>query len=141
MSSPYNDILFKVEDAIVAVIDQLNITDLEVHAGGDNDKLEFPYVTVVAEVGETRQPLRGNFGVQAVIDIHTSADDASRAQRIAMVKTIGDALWTDDIAATLTNAVSDFTAMGVNHGNHSQGVSGRGHIYTMKLMIACKASD
>jgi len=142
--SPNNQILFKAEDAMAALISTIleKLEGCSIHLGGQSDGLKIPYIGIIADTGEERQPRgKGNWTVNGKIEIHTSADDQGRELRKRIVGHVADLLSSSTIADDLTRSISDFTCHGFLIGNPSQKVEDRTHIYSIEFVAACCGSD
>jgi hypothetical protein len=137
-----SSILFKSEDAIkTLLINSPNLSGLGIHIGSENNSLTLPYIAILAERSEERQPRgKGNYSVFCKIELYTSIDDLDRNERIALANTLIELLSQDTLVSDL-NPVIDFTLFGFLKGQHSQKVSDRSHIYTIELELICANSD
>lgn len=142
MPSPFNQILFKAEDAVAIRIATASLGGAVIHKGGGNSELALPFISVVATRAEIRQPIpRGNVAVSVQVDIHTSIDDDSRADRVALIGAVADVLTTDSLATDLSSDVADFRCLGAILRSHSQSSEGRHHVHTIELELHCAPSD
>ena len=108
----YSDVLNKTEEAVAAVITNLEVAGLNVYTKQDDATQELP--KAIVKCGDFRElhdmGLYGNFQGNVAVRIVSTADatDALATHR-TRVQTILDALSYDNLATTATAAISDFT--------------------------------
>jgi hypothetical protein len=139
-----SSVLFKTEDAIESILS--NATGLDTiegfHRGASNEELKLPFISILAENGEERQPRGiGNYSVTINIELHTSSDDATRDDRITLTNALIAALSIDDLASQLSAAVDDYYVHGLLINSQSQRVSNRSNIYIISARIDCRNAD
>lgn len=138
-----SSILFKAEDAIHGLI--LNgpgLAGVGLHRGSENEELTLPYIAMLAETSEERQPRgSGNYSVNVKIELFTSSDDKTRDQRIALTDALIELLSEDGLSVTMSQYAQDFRVFGVLMGGHGQKILGRSHCYTIDIQLHCCNSD
>jgi|SRR3990172_3098744 len=143
MAAPFNQILFKAEDAVAIRVATATLPGSPViHKGGGTGDEVLPKIIVVAESATEREPrFKRNYSVTVGVHVVTSMDDSTRADRIALAGAVGDILSTDALAADLSGDVADFKVFGAMMEKQSQAVIERTHVYSFELLLACAGSD
>lgn len=143
MAAPFGQILFKAEDAVATRISTATLPGSPViHKGGGTGDEILPKIIVVAESATEREPrFNRNYSVTVGVHIVTSADDATRSDRIALAGAVADILSTDDLASDLSGDVVDFKVFSAMMEKHSQAVIERTHVYSIELLLACAGDD
>lgn len=143
MAAPFNQILFKAEDAIAIRVATATLPGSPViHKGGGTASEVLPKIVIVAESAQEREPrFKRNYSVTVGIHVVTSLDDSTRADRIALAGAVADAVSTDTLAEDLSTDVSDLRVFAALMEKQSQAVADRSHIYSIELMLVCAPSD
>lgn len=124
----YSDVLNKTEAALAQVISDLGVAGLNVFTKQDDGEQALP--KVIVKCGDFRelhdQGLYGNFQGNVAVRIVSSADgtDTLSTHR-ARVAEILDPLSRDDLAATATAALADFTMIAADEMAQDHGVEER----------------
>lgn len=83
----------------------------------------------------------GEWDATAVVRMECGADDYTADEFHAMAIAVSNAICTDEIAADLTDALDDFTALKVNSQSVGWTIEGRRWAAEITLQIFCCGSD
>lgn len=151
MAAPYYALERKVELAIKALLDAVDLDGVPVYIGSNTQDeteegeqgMRVPYVIVGCSEGtpDMEGQIDGVYVMPARVEVFTHRHDEPGAAHGDRVATIRDALLVDDLSTQLSDAAEDFhcftlrssTIMGENEGTHYKA--------TLLLDLVCAAAD
>jgi hypothetical protein len=148
MAAPYSNIETKCELAAKGHIESIvtRIPGVFIYAGVESLNLEpsevkYPCVIAHAESAEEHIYGTGQYAVELVIEVISSADDTTAAKHRERVAYIRDEFANDWIGASLSAEVSDFKVVGVILGKATQETDERAWQTNMPMTLHCRPSD
>jgi len=140
----YNSIQSKLERAAASVVATAAATaSCAVFTGLDTDAVTLP--CVICEAGTAVPPpglaQTGLQVVDLVLTVRSNKSDSTPTQHETRASGIFDTLADSTAAASLSAAVSDFTALGVELGASQQRVEDDSHLSEMTFRVTCCPSD
>lgn len=140
-------VLSKTRQALVAFITAANVGTANIYDGKRSGDKDVPSVGCGAARATEDPPDTGNFWVETEIILKTMARvDADAVDPKTSSEALSTALWTaletDDLAAQLSTAITDFTCIGVGEDKEfEEEEDGDCWKETLKLKLYCCASD
>jgi hypothetical protein len=138
MAAPWYDLQSKLEASVKSLVDALGL-GATVNTGIDDDALTLPAVIIIAETGEEFPLNTGNYKMRTTIRCRSNADDTTLAAHRTFAATVFDSIKTDTLAADLSAAVPDFTAIGINEAVLTQTRQDRSWVSEMAVQVYCCA--
>jgi hypothetical protein len=145
------DYLSKTEEALASVVTGLSLTgtrggdavDVATLTGLDDDAATIPAVVCIAQSAPSEIVLHtGNREVPFSIEIRTNLNDETLAVHRARVATVADSIYRDDIAATLSAAVSEYYVFDVrSDGGLTEEINGETVTTSIRGIAVCCCSD
>lgn len=140
----YNDLNSKLEEAMKSVVDDLALASVTVNAGATTEDLATPYVVCACSAGGTEAENLKGTGIYvhtATVTVTSSLDDDTMVTHRSRVASVFDAFRDNDIATTLSSAVSDFHCYDVLFRASPMDESERKVSNILEMEVVCCASD
>ena len=151
MAAPYYSLERKVELAIQSALSSVDLDGVPVYIATDNQDetqegeqgMQAPYVMVACSESTPDMPgqIDGVFVCPARLEVYTHRHDEPGETHAERTATVRDALIKDDIADTLSDAVSDFHCFYLRNHTLATENDGTHSISTLTLELICAASD
>lgn len=149
MAAPYLDLASKFEAALKSVVDALSLTDsasaaVPCFTGLDDDNHATPCVVVKCDPGQEEVPDSGVDRVTCFVKVYTRMGGdkgETLAQHRTRTATVFDAMRQDNLAATLSAAVSDFYVYDIWKTNETPDQTEKCLVNILQLEAVGCASD
>lgn len=148
MSAPYSNIETKVELAAKAHVQTITtkIPGVNFYAGVDSLNLDhsiikFPAVIANADSSDEKIFKTGQYAVDLIMEVISSADDTTAAKHRERVAWVRDQFSNTWVGASLSTYVTDFTAVGVVLQKASQATADKHWITKIPMIVHCRPSD
>lgn len=148
MSAPYSNIETKCEVAVKTHMQGIihRIPGVNIYAGVESSNLEsniieLPCLIANAEGSEEYPPLTGQYIVDLILEVRSSAEDTTAAKHRDRVAYVRDEFANTWVSMSLSQAISDYTCAGVVLDRATQEQVERAWQTNIPMKLYCRPSD